>query len=394
MVDVPLKLGVLVSHPIQYFSPVYQELAKDDRVSLTVLYRTRVGLVEYYDEGFGREMKWDVPLIDGYRHCFLSDKNVIGGVEWSVISALWSNRFDVLIVHGYSAVTNLVAILLAGAMGTKVLMRGDTRLEGHHHKGGLRSIIKRALFKFCDGFVTIGSLNRAYYLRYGVPATRLFFAPFCVSNEQFEVSREARRAHRTDVRASLGLQGDALLVLFAAKLVKRKRADDVIRAFVSLKHDLPNAALVIAGSGEEEVALRTFASSLGASQIRFTGFQGQRQLPILYAAADVFVLPSEAEPWGLVINEVMAAGVPVIVSDQVGAAADLVERQGTGIVFPCGDVDALSQAMRTLLAAPGLRRQMSAKAVNLIRNWGVKPCVAGILKAVISVEKGLTSAND
>lgn len=380
-----LKLGVLVSHPIQYFVPVYRELAEAKGIDFNVLYRTRVGVDAYHDAGFGQIVKWDIPLLDGYKHEFLSGKNRIEGVEWGVVGAVLRNRFDVLLVHGYSSITNLLAIAVARLIGTKVLMRGDTRVQARHQDSGLKALFKRALFKCCNGFVTIGTLNRAYYAQHGVPADRLFFSPFCVRNEQFAVSPDLRIQYRHEIRSALGLAGDSLIVLFASKLIKLKRTDELIRAFARLTEEFPAAYLVIAGSGEEEGNLRNLAESLGVRQIRFIGFQNQTQLTPLYAASDIFVLPSHLESWGLVINEVMAAGLPAIVSSEVGAAPDLVEGKGTGIVYPCGDVDALSQEIRALLAAPARRHQMAASAVTLIKNWDVPACAKGILQAAQAV---------
>lgn len=380
-----LKLGVLVSHPIQYFVPVYRGLAKADDVDLKVLYRTRVGLDEYYDAGFGQTVKWDIQLVDGYKHQFLSGKNRIKGIEWSVVGAILRNRFDVLLVHGYNSVTNLLAILVARLVGTKVLMRGDTRVQAHHRNVSLKALLKRALFKCCNGFVTIGTLNREYYVKYGVQEDRLFFAPFCVHNDQFAVSPEVRVKYRRKILAELGLASESLIVLFASKLIKLKRTDELIRAFVRLTEEFPTAFLLIAGSGEEEDNLRHLAESMGGHQILFIGFQNQTQLPLLYAASDIFVLPSHLESWGLAINEVMAAGMPVIVSSEVGAAPDLVEGKGTGIVYTSGDIVALCQAMRTLLAQPALREEMGYKALTLISQWDVSECVTGILSAVKSV---------
>ena len=385
MLQMSLKLGVLVSHPIQYFVPVYRQLALAKGIELTVLYRTRVGVDEYHDEGFGQTVKWDIPLLGGYQHHFLSNKNKIAGIEWGIVAALLHQRFDAVLIHGYNSATNLLAIFIARIIGTKVLMRGDTRWQEHHQRTGLKSLLKRLLFKCCNGFVSIGTLNRAYYLQHGLPSARIFFAPFCVNNEQFAASPVTKVQARKDIRTALQLQADTEIVLFASKLVKRKRTDDLIRAFATLEGEFPTACLVIAGSGDEQASLQYLSESLRIKQIRFVGFQNQTQLPPLYAATDVFVLPSDEEPWGLVINEVMAAGVPVIVSNEVGAAPDLVEGKGTGIVYRCGDVDALSQALRLLLGSATMRKQMADSGVQLIESWSVNVCADGIARAARAV---------
>lgn len=381
-----LKLGILVSHPIQYFVPVYRELAKTCGIDLTVLYRTRVGVDAYYDAGFGQTVQWDIPLLDGYKYQFLSDKKSIKGVEWNILRAILGSRLDVLLVHGYNRLTNVLAILLARLIGTKVLIRGDTRMQAHHENAGLRTLVKRTFFKCCNGFVTIGTLNREYYAQHGVPPNRLFFAPFCVRNEQFAASPGLRAQYQREVRTALAMTSDSLIILSAAKLMKLKRTDDLIRAFAALTEDFPDAWLVIAGSGSEEDGLMRLAESLGIFHIRFIGFQNQTQLPPLYAASDIFVLCSHLESWGLAINEAMAAGLPAVVSSEVGAAPDLVAGKGTGIVYPCGDVDALSQAIRLLLSDASQRQRMAQNAVKLIQDWDVPACASGILRAAHAVD--------
>ena len=377
-----IKLGMLVSHPIQYFVPIYRGLAKTKSIDLTVLYRTRVGVDAYHDPGFGQTVKWDIPLLDGYKHVFLSSRNRIEGVQWQVINELISHRFDVLLVHGYNSLTNILAILVAKLIGTKVLMRGDTRIQPDHSSTGLKATIKHAIFKYCDGFVTIGTLNRAYYQKHGVAEEQLFFAPFCVQNEVFAVSPDLQKRYRLEVRKEYNFPIDSLIVLFASKLIKRKSTDDLIQAFAQISNLYPTAYLLIAGSGAEESNLRQLVSSLDDAQIRFIGFQNQSQLPRLYAATDIFVLPAHLEPWGLVINEVMAAGLPVIVSSEIGAATDLVDGKGTGIIYPCGDLQALTSALETLLQSPTLRVEMGIKARQLINKWDVVACVSGIVAAV------------
>lgn len=381
-----LRVGVLVSHPIQYFTPVYRELAKRNDIDLTVIYRTRVGVDAYHDPGFGQAVKWDIPLLDGYGSLFLSDKKTLGGIEPNVIGQLLRLRLDVLIVHGYNYPTNLLAVAAAKLIGTRVIIRGDTRLQAHHDEAGWwKRTLKKVLLKTFDGYLSIGSLNKQYYAAFGAQAGRIFFAPFCVDNAAFTLERDVRRTRREHFRTDLGIPPDAVVILFLSKLTKRKRPKDLLRAFAELTRDFPAAWLVFGGSGEQEQPLIAETAELGLEQVRFIGFQNQSALPTLFAASDIFVLPSDEEPWGLVVNEAMAAGLPVIVSDEVGAAPDLVEDKGTGAVYPCGNVEALTNAIIGLLESKTKRLEMGARAHELIKAWDVEKCVAGIASAARTV---------
>jgi glycosyltransferase involved in cell wall biosynthesis len=376
-----MKLGVLVSHPIQYQVPVFRSLARASDVDFTVVYRTRRGVDPYYDAGFAQELKWDIPLLGGYTAHFLSAKTHLTGFEPAILRELVRLRPDVLIVHGYNSPTNVVAMLVAKALGTRVMVRGDTRIQRGH--SSLKRCLKQLLFRTVDGFLTVGTLNRKYYEALGAEPHRLFHAPFCVDNALFTTSADESRKRRERWRERHNLPQDAVVVLYASKLSKYKRPADLVRAFAQVSRRSLNAWLVIAGSGAEEDALKAAVRADEVERVRFVGFQNQSVLPDLYAASDCFVLPSDEEPWGLVINEVMAAGLPVIASDGVGAVPDLVQGKGTGLVYPCGDVDALAEALELLINDDAMRIDMGEKARRLIGAWDVDVCAANTLSAAM-----------
>lgn len=381
-----LRLGALVSHPIQYFAPLFRELAGRPEIDLTVIYRTRLGVDAYHDPGFGQTVQWDIPLLDGYQHVFLSRKTTLSGVEPKIVGVLLRERFDVLLVHGYNSVTNLLAIAAAKVVGTRLLLRGDTRLAPHHRAApALKRRLKKWLISRFDGFVAIGSQNRAYYLELGAAEDRIFFAPFSVNNADFALVPEVAAAKRAEIRRSLDIPDQAVVVLYASKLTALKRPRDLVTAFGDLARECSSAWLLMAGSGEEMPHLLTSASERGIERIRFIGFQNQQALPGLYAACDLFVLPSQGDAWGLVVNEVMAAGLPVIVSDEVGAAPDLVEGKGTGVVYSCGDIDALRSALSEWISKAERRQQASEMARQLIRHWDVDICAGALVEAAFAV---------
>lgn len=369
--NTPTRLAILVSHPIQYFVPLYRSLSNRTDIDLRVFYRTRVGVDEYFDAGFGGKVKWDIPLLEGYRFDFLSKKTQFSGIELPILWKLLSSRPDVLLLHGYNQPTNLLALLLAKMLGIKVLMRGDTRLNPRHQLERGKTTFKRLLFRLIDGFLAIGSLNQAYYQAYGVSSERIFFAPFCVQNNFFRLDPERRLESRSKLRKQFDIPSEATVVLFAAKLVAQKRPEDLLLAFKNISNEFPNACLFFVGSGQEEHPLREHAERMHLQNVHFLGFKNQSELPAVFAASDIFVLPSSDEAWGLVVNEVMAAGLPVIVSDDVGAAPDLVEGKETGFVFPVGDIEALSECLHKLIAYPELRHRYGENASALIARWDV-----------------------
>jgi glycosyltransferase involved in cell wall biosynthesis len=189
----------------------------------------------------------------------------------------------------------------------------------------------------------VGQRSREYFLRYGAPADRLFFSPHCVDNNSFRVASDvARRARGATSSANKRL-------LFVGKLLERKRPMDLLKAAVILRKTQP-VEVAFAGSGELEANLRDFALASGVPAI-FHGFVNQSEMPAVYAAADVMVLPSDGlETWGLAVNEAMACGVPAVVSDAVGCGPDLVEQGVTGTVFPVGQIGLLAEAVQTAIS--------------------------------------------
>ena len=212
---------------------------------------------------------------------------------------------------------------------------------------------------------------------------KIFFAPFSIANDAFDLSSKASDA-RMKLRSEWNISPEAKVVLFVAKLTRQKRPMDLVAAFMRLKHDHPDAVLLFAGSGEEESSLREAIERSGINA-RIMGFINQVAIPAIYAASDIFVLPAEAESWGLVVNEAMAAGLPVVVSDSVGAAPDLVDGKDTGIVYPVGDIEKLVEAIDALLSSPVMIHRMGGNARKLIAGWSVNACADGIARAARSV---------
>jgi glycosyltransferase involved in cell wall biosynthesis len=359
-------------------------------IDVHVLYCSRQNLkAGTTDTGFGREVVWDIPLLEGYPHRFLTNLGGERGVHGmfsiinpGVVTEILGGRYDAVLVHGHSHFTTLLAVAAAKLSGTAVLMRAETHLLLQHRgwKRWLRGPVMRAYYALCDACLYLGERNREFYLAHGVTEERLFPVPYAVDNERF--AADAARADTPVMRQSLGIDPDTPVVLYASKLMKRKRPADLLEAYARLRHAGVRAALLFVGDGDERASLEQEVASRKIPDVRFVGFKNQGELPALYALADVFVLPSEGEPWGLVINEVMAAGVPVITTSEVGAAADLVRDGETGFQYAVGDINALAERLRAILEDSALRSRMSSASVRRMESWSYRECVAGISAAL------------
>jgi glycosyltransferase involved in cell wall biosynthesis len=385
------RVACLVSHPIQYQAPLFRYIAARPGIELTVFFLSDLSVHAYRDSGFGVDVKWDVPLLDGYRHEFLPRVGSWSGLSfwrpWTfgLRARLRRGRFDALWVHGYAHRGCLAGIAAAKSLNIPVMLRGESNLLSETDdalKLGVKRIAMPALLRTCDAVLAIGRLNREYYLHYGVEPGRIFPMPYAVDNEFFRTAAERARPDRERLRAELGLQPGRPVILFASKMQPHKRAADLLEAYAQLSSD---AHLVFTGDGEERAKLERRAHELKLDSIRFIGFRNQSELPSLYDLCDLFVLPSEHEPWGLVVNEAMNAGKPVIVSDRVGAGPDLVEDGVTGSVYRTRDIDALTDCLRRLIDSPEHRAAMGARALEQVSRLDFAADRDGLLAALDSI---------
>lgn len=392
--ETPIRLAVLHSHPIQYFAPLYAYLNADPRFDVTVLYMSDVSLRGGPDRGFGQSIAWDIDLLKGYRSVFLgagARRRTPGGFFSLVAPQVWTavrrGGFDALLVHGHNFAGSLLAIAAAKSAGIPVFVRGDSQLgvKRAHWKEWLRPPIMRAFYGLIDGALAVGAANAAYYRAMGVREDRIHLVPYTVDNERFAAQSRLSGVERDEWRARFRIPTDRPAVLFAAKFTSRKHPDDLLAAARRVR-ELVEApfTVVMCGSGELESQLRAYCAEHAMENVVFTGFVNQSELPKLYGACDVFVLPSENEPWGLAVNEAMCAGLPVVASAEVGCVPDLVTDGLNGFTPGAGDVEGLAQALARLVADPELRARQGAASAERIGRWSFRESRDGLLAACAS----------
>ncbi len=380
------RLLYLVSHPIQYQAPMLRRIAADPDIELTVLFETLATAGNYRDPGFQRDVRWDVPLTDGYDHHAVTGRSEL---ETHLRGA------DVLWLHGWDSRLKRTALGLAGGLGIPTLMRGENTSVAMPDGSGLRGMVKRhylkTIFRHCSGFLCIGAENRRYYAEHGVDAARLFHMPYAVDNEFFRARAEAARPAREAFRLELGIAAGAPVVLFAGKLQRRKHSLTLFDAWMRLDGERP--VLLYVGDGEDRAPLEARIAAVGAAaeRVRLLGFRNQSELPAFYDLADVFVLASEREPWGLSVNEAMAAATAVVVSDQCGVAADLIGPD-CGQVVPAGDASALAAALGRMLADRAALEAMGRAAQLRVGAWDFEADVAGLKQAISAVSSAHSRA--
>jgi glycosyltransferase involved in cell wall biosynthesis len=391
-----VRLAYLVSHPIQYQSPLLRSIAQDAAIDLTVFFGSDFSMRGYKDKDFGVEVKWDVPLLEGFRYEILpavrdnGTEGVFSPISRGILGRL--RGFDALWVHGYATVNQMHGILAANALGIPVLVRSDSQLKDRP-RGGLKLAVKAAFFallrNLVDGVLVSGTLNREYWRHYMGEDFPLFMLPYAVDNEWFQRQCALAAETRGELQAELRIEAGRPAILFASKLQTRKLCSDLVEAYARYIAEDERPYLLIVGDGEERGALERQVAALGLTGVRFCGFRNQSEMPRYLEIADVFVLPARHEPWGLIVNEAMNAGCAIIVSDDVGAQPDLVTDGVEGCVYPVGDVDALTDALRRVLGTPGTSTEMGRRALERVNQWSFEADIAGLRRALAQLTRKL-----
>ncbi|MBI3590058.1 MAG: glycosyltransferase family 4 protein [Candidatus Melainabacteria bacterium] len=382
-------LAVITSHPIQYQAPFFREIAKYPEIDLKVFFCSDWGLKLYKDSGFGQEIKWDILLLDGYNFEFLPNKSPFPNVSrfWGLINPqiirkIKEENFDAVWVHGWSSFTNLLTVLTAYAKGVPVLLRGESNLLHFTNspvKNWLKEKILKMLFKKISAFLAIGKYNSEFYESYGVPKEKIYLVPYTVDNDFFFSKAQALLPKKNELKKKFNIPVDLPVILFSGKFISKKNPMDLLSAYVEVEKKT-KAALVFVGDGVLRNEMEAFARENQLQYVYFMGFRNQSELPEFYAMSDVFVLPSEFEPWGLVVNEAMCFNLPIIVSDKVGAGGDLLRDGENGFVYPSGNVRELVVILSKLLSNPELIKKMGRCSADIIKYWSYNEGVKGILK--------------
>lgn len=382
------------SHPIQYFAPLYAYLNDFDDIEVTALYCSDFSLRGAVDPGFREAVTWNVDLLSGYRSVFLGKrwKERSPRGFWSLICPelcveIRRDRYDAVLVHGNQFAAYVLAVVVAKVKGIPVLNRCDTilALSRSRPRRWIRDAILGQYYKLLDGFMANGTANREYYRHLGVPDHRIFVAPYAVDNTRFKEAARIDSAEKEAIRQRYNLPGKTPVVLYASKFMQRKHPDDLLRATSILRKEGLDFHVLMVGGGEMEAKLKALTRELGLDNVRYGGFVNQAELPKVFSATDIFVLPAENEPWALIVNEVMCAGRPVIVGNEIGCAADLVKDGVNGRLVRARDPEGLAAAIREILVDEKLRTRMGAESLKIIDKWDFRACRRGFEDAVQSL---------
>jgi glycosyltransferase involved in cell wall biosynthesis len=388
------RLAFVVSHPIQYYAPLHQLLAEREDLEIKVFFTWHAGAKAVRDPGFGAEFSWDIALTRGYDFELVPNtasrpgtQSFFGLENPSLASRLTSWKPDVVHVTGWAWRSHLGALRQLRLEGVPVLFRGDSHLLDGATRGPrwwMKRALLRRVFSWPAAFLYAGSANRAYFEAFGVPPEELLYCPHSIDVGRFAEQAESREQEASNWRRELRFEASDPVMLFAGKFERKKRPVELVREV--LGHGDQRMKLLLVGGGELSEELHALAVS-HPGRVQVLPFQNQSRMPVVYRLGDLFVLPSGwGETWGLAVNEALACGRPVLVSDRVGCAADVID-PSCGRQFPWNDWRAMTTMATELLVGTGDVRALRSAALRRAWNFDVSKTAESVVRAVEKVTR-------
>jgi glycosyltransferase involved in cell wall biosynthesis len=386
----PKRLAIIVSHPIQYYAPLYQRLAQREDVTIKVFFTWHAGHRAVQDSGFRQPVAWDIPLTEGYEFDLVPNVSPDPGTHSffglrnpSLVGRVTAWQPDAVHITGWAWLSHLLALRAFRRLGVPILFRGDSHLLDSPRRGPwwqVKRAVLRRVYSWPTMFLYVGAANRAYYEAFGVEADRLCRCPHSIDVARFAQPEAALEKAASEWRQGLGIAADRTVLLFAGKFERKKQPLELMRAVSAM--EAPGPLVLLVGGGELDGEVRALAAAY-PERFRVLPFQNQSRMPVVYRLGDIFVLPSAfGETWGLAVNETMACGRPVLVSNRVGCAGDLVD-EGCGRVFAWDDFSSMIRAVQGMTADKGTLEMMGRAAAK--RAWqydiaGTEAAVVGCLQ--------------
>ena len=387
------RLAIITTHPIQYNAPLFALIAERGNIEVHVFYTWGDTVLQNkYDPGFATEIKWDIPLLNGYSYSFLENRAARKGSDhfWGIdnpgiIDKILAYKPTALLVYGWSFKSHLrVMRYFKGRL--PVLFRGDSTLidSSRKVKDRVRMIFLKWVYRHINKALYTGKNNYDYYRAAGLCGDQLAFVPHVVDNMRFSHQPAELSKGFRNFREEFGIKATDFVFLFSGKMEPKKSPDLLVSAFCEAGFD-ETVHLVLVGDGPMGKGLKEKYSL--HKKIHFGGFINQSRMPEVYKSSDLLVLPSggPGETWGLAVNEAMACGKPVIVSDHCGCAVDLVKHGINGFVFCAGEKNDLMEKMKKAVNGRKNILEMGHASLEIIEGFSMERAAAGLEQVVMNI---------
>jgi glycosyltransferase involved in cell wall biosynthesis len=361
-----------------YRIPVFNVLAQHPDVDLHVIFLAETDPSMRRWKVYKDEIRFSYEVLPHWRRR-IAGYNLL--LNRGMGSALERALPDVIVCGGYGYLASWQLLDWARRRQRPVFLWSESNQQDQRRGTLPVEMLKCRFIRACSGFVVPGKSAAAYASSFGVPRERIFVAPNAVDNALFSEEAAAARSRAAEIRRQFGLSERYFLCV--GRLVSSKGVFDLLEAYSLLAPELrAKVELLFVGDGVEQSALEMRAAGIHPGAVRFAGFAHREQLAIYYALADVLVFPTHTDPWGLVVNEAMASGIPIVATDAGGCVADLVQDGWNGYVVHKKMPEKLAEALAKVAGAPDLNRVMGARSVHRIEQNSLQACAAGFVAAV------------
>jgi len=378
-----LRVAILTEIISPYRIPVFNQLATYPEIDLKVIFASETEARRHWHVQ-KEQIQFSYEVLPG-RVVAKTYQNGSLFFNPTIISSLHRGKYDVIIFGGYHHPSYWLALAYCKVFGKQIILWSESTIRDFRLKSIFRHNLKKLIIKSFNRYLVPGSAQRDYLRTFDIIPSAIWIAPNAVDIHFFTTSSEQHSKQKDIIKRSFGISGN--VVLSVGRLIDEKGIDDLLHAFeqITRKHGKHYATLVIVGSGEGENRYREFVQ-LHDLPILFVGFQQQENLPRYYAIADVFVFPTHTDPWGLVLNEAMACGLPIISSSAAGAIDDLVKHGDNGFIHTARDVTTIANYIETLLDSPEIMRKMGERSKEIIQNYTPEKCAIGFRNVILGLE--------
>jgi glycosyltransferase involved in cell wall biosynthesis len=372
------RLLILTEIISPYRIPLFNCLAQDPEVDLHVLFLSENDPTLRQWKVYREEIRFSYEILPSWRGRVGGFKVLVNG---DVIQALQRASPQIILCGGYNYIASWQALIWSRVRNIPFFLWSESNRHDVRRGHAPIEMLKEEFLRHCDGFVVPGRAAEEYLGSHNIREEKIFLAPNAVDNDLFSSLGLDARRNATLRRRELDLPDQ--YVLFVGRLVREKGVFELVKAYGSLEQDLRNrVGLVIVGDGPARAELRKEASLVTTGTIKFPGFVQREQLPAYYALAEMFVLPTYTDTWGLVVNEAMACAIPVIVSRIAGCATDLIQEGWNGLLIEPRDVWSLKAAISKLAGRPDLCANMGAHAREHIARFSPRAWSVGVADAI------------
>ena len=330
------KLAIVTTHPIQYQSPLFKEIANSNKFQLDVYFASKHGYQsKYIDKDFKKKFNWNINLLSGYNYFFSAkaDQNVNSFfLSFNDLNkTLFKNKYTAILLFGWSNIFYIKTFFLAKLHKIPIILRVENNFEEeiNYLKKKIKYLVLYFFFKYIDYFLYIGFLNKKFYQDLGVDKKKLYFAPYAVDNNFFFNKEKSNIVINKKYKKKI--------ILFVGKFIERKNTQEFLNLAAVFNNDNRFNFLMV-GDGHQINLCNQFIKNHKLSNIRIVGFKNQQELKNIYKKSFLLIVPSKYETWGLVINEAMASGLPVICSRNCSSSSDLIINGKTGYAYNLGDI--------------------------------------------------------